>query len=135
MNSFHYPVIKSKTQYDTYCAILEEILFSDQSAEREDEIERLTLLIEHYDAQQREAVSDDPLTLIKALMGEHGLNQKDLAEIVNRSKGYVSEILNRKKALPKDVIRILAAHFKISQEALNKPYELVGQEVAGGVGV
>ncbi|AXJ00560.1 HTH-type transcriptional regulator / antitoxin HigA [Cyclonatronum proteinivorum] len=124
MEALRYTVIKSKAQYDSYCALLEEILFSDRSAEREDEVELLTLLIGHYDAQQRESISEDPVTLIKALMQGHGLSQNDLAAIVNRSKGYVSEILNRKKALPKDVIRILSAHFKISQEALNRPYGL-----------
>ncbi|MCH8487218.1 MAG: helix-turn-helix domain-containing protein [Candidatus Cyclonatronum sp.] len=130
MESLQYTLIKSQEQYYRYCNILEEIVFSDQSEERQDEVELLTLLIEHYDAQQRESRSDDPVTLIKALMQEHGLSQNDLAAIVNRSKGYVSEILNRKKALSKEVIRILAAHFKISQEALNKPYELAMEEQA-----
>lgn len=129
MESLQYTLIKSQDQYYRYCNIVEEILFSDQSEARQAEVELLTLLIEHYDAQQRESHSDDPVTLIKALMQEDGLSQNDLAAIVKRSKGYVSEILNRKKALSKEVIRILAAHFKISQEALNKPYELaVGEQ-------
>ncbi|MCH8568984.1 MAG: helix-turn-helix domain-containing protein [Balneolales bacterium] len=97
---------------------------AEENGDREDEIELLTLLIEHYDAQQRESISSDPISLIKALMEENGLNQNDIAHIVNRSKSYVSEIMNRRKALSKDVIRLLADHFKIRQDALNRNYEL-----------
>jgi HTH-type transcriptional regulator/antitoxin HigA len=127
MPHLHYKVIKNRHQYNDYCKRLEDIMFSDQAEERVDEIELLTLLIETYDAEQRESENSDPVTLIKALMEEHKLNQNDLAGIVHRSKGYVSEILNRKKALSKDVIRSLAHHFKISQDALNKEYELNNQ--------
>ena len=124
MINLSYTVIKNREQYNDYCKQLEEIMFSDNVAEREDEIELLTLLIETYDAEQRESASGDPVSLVKALMEEHNLNQKDIAGIVNRTKGYVSEMLNRKKALSKEVIRSLADHFKISQNALNRHYEL-----------
>lgn len=103
-------------------------MFSERAAEREDEIELLTLLLETYDVEQRESVSSDPITLIKGLMEEHNLSQNDIANIVGRSKGYVSEMLNRKKALSKNVIRALADYFKISQESLNKHYELGTKE-------
>lgn len=57
-------------------------------------------------------------------MDDHGLNQTELAEIAGVGKSYMSEILNYKKKMSKDVIRRLASHFKIRQEALNKPYLL-----------
>ena len=41
------------------------------------------------------------------------------------SKGLVSDILNYKKGLSKEVIRKLAERFKVSQEAFNRPYKLV----------
>ncbi|MEK7198567.1 MAG: hypothetical protein AAB212_01410 [Bacteroidota bacterium] len=36
----------------------------------------------------------------------------------------VSDILNYKKGLPKNTIRILSEKFKLSQETFNRPYEL-----------
>jgi HTH-type transcriptional regulator / antitoxin HigA len=42
------------------------------------------------------------------------------------SKGLVSNILNYKKGLSKESIRILANRFKVSQEAFNRPYVLKG---------
>jgi Predicted transcription regulator containing HTH domain len=48
--------------------------------------------------------------------------------LLNVSKGYVSDILNYKKGLSKDVIRKLADRFKVSQEAFNRPYKLIVPE-------
>jgi HTH-type transcriptional regulator/antitoxin HigA len=48
----------------------------------------------------------------------------DLVRILNCSKGLVSDILNYKRGLSKESIRILSAHFKLRQEALNRPYAL-----------
>ena len=58
-------------------------------------------------------------------MDDHKLKPKDLVDLLNVSKGYISEILHYKKGLSKDVIRKLADHFKVSQEAFNRPYKLV----------
>lgn len=60
-------------------------------------------------------------------MAEKKLKAKNLVEILQVSKGLVSDILNYKKGLSKDVIRGLAEYFKVSQEAFNRPYELKGQ--------
>lgn len=57
-------------------------------------------------------------------MHDHKLKAKDLTEILGVSKGLVSDILNYKKGLSKDIIRLLSAYFKVSQEAFNRPYRL-----------
>jgi len=61
------------------------------------------------------------------LMEDHGLKQTDLVEIAGVGKSTISEILNYKKKMSKKVIRNLANHFNIQQEALNKPYRLEGE--------
>ena len=57
-------------------------------------------------------------------MDEQKLKSKDLVEILGVSKGLVSDILNYKKGLSKEIIRTLATHFNVSQEAFNRPYKL-----------
>jgi HTH-type transcriptional regulator/antitoxin HigA len=57
-------------------------------------------------------------------MRNHNLKAKDLVSILGVSKGLVSDILNYKKGLSKDIIRILSLYFKVSQEAFNRPYKL-----------
>ena len=67
----------------------------------------------------------DPITLLRSLMQDHQLKPQDMTGILGISKGYVSDILNYKKGLSKEVIRKLADHFKVRQEAFNRPYKLV----------
>lgn len=56
---------------------------------------------------------------------EHNLKAKDLIEMLGVSKGLVSDILNYKKGMSKEIIRKLSEHFKLSQEAFNRPYPLI----------
>lgn len=124
MNTLKYTIIKTQKQYDQYCKVLEALVPNNTTKPIADEIEMLTLLIEKWDEEHNTFEDLDPITLIKALMQEHSLSSKELSEILQVSKSLVSEILNYKKGLSKEIIRKLAAHFKISQEALNRPYKL-----------
>lgn len=125
MESLKYKVIKSKSQYKSYCKILEELVdIGSKSSGVKEEIELLTVLIEKWDEDHNTFMELDPIELLQSLMQEHGLNATALAGILDVSKGYLSDILHYKKGLSKDVIRVLAGYFKVSQEAFNRPYEL-----------
>jgi len=124
MAELKYSVIKTKKQYNDYCNLLEELVLS-QNAAMQDEIELLTLLIETWDAEHSTFKEMDPIELLNALMQENGLKAKDLVDILGLSKGTVSKILNYQKGLSKESIRKLAEHFKMAQEAFNRPYELI----------
>ena len=125
MNKLKYTVIKSKGQYKEYCIKLEE-LASDGNKRKQhlDEIDLLTLLIEKYDIDNNTLDNIDPIKLLQSFMDEYAMKAKDLAELLNVNKAYVSDILNYKKGLSKDVIRKLADKFKVNQEAFNRPYKL-----------
>ncbi len=118
-----YSIIKSEGQYNKYCDLLEEMVFND-SGSNEDEIELLTLLIEKWDKEHYDVPTADPIQLLKSLMEDHKLKAKDLAVILSLSKGTVSKILNYQTGLSKGTIRILSSHFKLRQEAFNRPYKL-----------
>lgn len=129
MTTLKYKVITSKTQYKDYSNALEELVFSgSKDRNMKDELALLTLLIEKWDAEHNTFDELNPVQLLRSLMGEHNMKGKDLVELLDISKGYVSDILNYKKGLSKEVIRKLAVHFKISQEAFNRPYKLVVPE-------
>jgi HTH-type transcriptional regulator/antitoxin HigA len=132
MAALKYKVIKSKTQYREYCSILEELVFSrSKNTDVKDEIALLTLLIEKWDADHNSFEEVDPVRLLRSLMDDQNMKAKDLADILEISKGYVSDILHYKKGLSKDVIRKLATHFKVSHEAFNRPYGLTGPGSGG----
>jgi len=48
MERLKFKIIKSREQYEEYCEILEELVFSEGD---QDEIDLLTLLIEAYDSE------------------------------------------------------------------------------------
>ena len=121
-----YKIIKSNEQYNQYCNELEHLLIANTlSAEEEDTVDLLTLLIEKWDEEHNTFADVGPITLLKYLLSENDLKPVDLAAILQIRKGLVSEILNYKKGLSKEVIRKLADYFKLNQSAFNRPYKLV----------
>lgn len=120
-----YALIKSKDQYDSYCDQLEALLSRHNVEQFQDEIELLTLLINKYDEDHNAFQETDPISMLRSFMKDHHLKARDLSSILGISKGYVSDILNYKKGLSKEVIRKLAEYFKVRQEAFNRPYKLV----------
>jgi HTH-type transcriptional regulator/antitoxin HigA len=126
MVELKYKVIKSKAQYREYSRILEDLVAAEfKSKEMKDEIDLLTLLLEKWDEEHNSFDDVDPIELLRSLMAERNLKAKDLVEILGVSKGLVSDVLNYKKGLSKEMIRKLSQYFKVSQEAFNRPYELV----------
>lgn len=125
MEKLKYTIIKNKEQYFAYCNFLEALVdLADQNTAVEDEIDLLTLLIEKYDEEHNSFAALDPIRLLKSFMEDHHLNATALSGILGISKGYVSDILNYKKGLSKDVIRKLSEYFKVRQDAFNRPYPL-----------
>jgi HTH-type transcriptional regulator/antitoxin HigA len=122
-----YKVIKNRLQYDHYCKELELLLALKNYSVLLDEIELLTLLIHTYDEANNTFAEFPPITLLRSFMKEHQLKSSHLAAILSVSKGYISDILSYKKGLSKEVIRKLAEHFKVRQEAFNRPYYLVSK--------
>lgn len=126
METLKYKVIKSASQYNAYCFELEKLMDKHpKSLAVRDEIDLLTLLILNYDEKNSKQSDLDPIQLLKSFMDENEWKAKDIAEFLNVSKGYVSDILNYKKGLSKEVIRKLAARFKVKQEAFNRTYPMV----------
>ena len=125
MKVLKYKIIATKNQYKEYCKILESLVFSkSKNKNLKDEIALLTLLIEKWDNDHNSFNDLDPVQLLQSLMDSHQLKAKNLVDMLGVSKSYISEILNYRKGFSKVVIRKLASHFKVSQEAFNRPYVL-----------
>ena len=122
-----YTIIRSEEQYMTYCNDLEQLTLkydSKASVILLDLIDTITLLREKYDKEHSKQKEVDPILLLKSLMHEKNLKQKDLVDLLKVSKGHLSDILNYKKGLSKNVIRIISEKFKVRQSAFNRPYKL-----------
>jgi HTH-type transcriptional regulator / antitoxin HigA len=124
MSDLKYTVIKNEQQYFTYCEALESLVFREDVAKYGDEIELLSLLIKNWDDSHSHKSELNPVEFLRYLMETNKVSQNQLATIAGVGKSYISEILNYKKYMSKDVIRRIASHFKVQQEALNKEYDL-----------
>lgn len=120
-----YTVIRNKKQYKDYCRTLEALVGGHtRNKASQEEIDLLNLLIEKWDDEHNTFMDMDPVSLLQSFLREHKMKATDLVNLLEVSKGYVSDILNYKKGLSKEIIRELASYFKVSQEAFNRPYAL-----------
>lgn len=124
MEPLKYKIIKTEIQYQEYTSKLEELLSTKPENSIQEEIELITLLIEKWEEEHNSFELADPIQMLRSLMADHQLKNKDLVAILGVSKGLVSDILNYKKGMSKEIIRTLAKHFGLSQAALNRPYQL-----------
>ena len=125
MEALKYKIIKSKKQYSEYCGQLETLLGNSNKPKlMKEEIELLTFLIKKWDSEHNSFDDLDPVELLKSMMNDHNIKAISLAELLGVSKGLVSDILNYKKGLSKEIIRKLSDNFKLSHEAFNRHYDL-----------
>ena len=125
METLQYKIIKTAAQYNKYCDTHEALVYGGKKTKAvQDQIELLNLLIEKYDAEHNTFDDADPIELLKSLMKDHKIKAVELAKLLHVSEGLISDMLNYKKGLSKETIRILSEKFKLNQEAFNRPYEL-----------
>ena len=107
-------VIHDEGQNDMFVARLEELTSKQVVTPAEEKlIELLTVLIENFEAQHYPVQGSGPLDVIRHLMEENHLRQKDLVDVFG-TESIVSDVLNVKRDLAKDHIRKLSERFGVS---------------------
>ncbi|MDQ3842391.1 MAG: helix-turn-helix domain-containing protein [Bacteroidota bacterium] len=113
--------INTKKDYNKALKRLEEIFDARKGTSEGDELEVLSILIEKYEDKQFPIGLPDPIEAIKFRMEQLGYNQVDLAKIVGL-KSRASEILNKKRKLSLEMIRLLHDRLNIPTDVLIQPY-------------
>ena len=113
--------IKNNKDYQEALKRLEVIFDSKKNSSEGDELEILGILIEKYEDEHFPVGFPDPIEAIKFRMEQMGYTQTDLAKVVGL-KSRASEILNKKRKLSLDMIRLLHDNFKIPTEVLIQSY-------------
>jgi HTH-type transcriptional regulator/antitoxin HigA len=90
-----------------------------QSAER---LEGLTLLVQAYEAKHLPHPDPDPIDVLLQAMQSRGLSREDVEPYLG-SRECVAEILDRKRPLSLEMIRLLAEGLGIAPAALIRRYE------------
>lgn len=113
--------IKTKKDYQNALNRLEVIFDAKKGSAQGDELEILGILLEKYEYEHFPIGFPDPIEAIKFRMEQMGYNQTDLAKVVGL-KSRASEILNRKRKLTLEMIRLLHDSLKIPTEVLIRAY-------------
>lgn len=108
-------VIRTEKENERYTEILYDLdRRSKMLTPAEKELaELLTLLIEDYEERRYRLPWAKPLDVLHFLMDQHGLKQKDLADVFG-TPSIVSEVLSGKRDLNKEHIRRLSERFHVS---------------------
>lgn len=111
-------VIHSEKENEAYTRALYELdQRSGHLTRAEKELaELLTLLIEDFEAKRYELPRAKPLEVLRFLMDQHSLKQKDLVSVFG-TRSIVSEVLSGKRKLNKEYIERLSERFHVSPEA------------------
>ena len=110
-------VIRTEKENEACTALLYELDNRSRklTAAEKELAELLTLLIEDFEDRHYQLPHAKPLEVLKFLMDQHGLLQKDLADIFG-TPSVVSEVLSGKRDLNKDHIKRLSRRFHVSPE-------------------
>ena len=81
------------------------------------------MLVDNYERQHHPIAPVDPIEAIEFMMGEKGMGRADLEPLLG-SRGRVSEVLTRKRALSISMIRALSEGLGIPPDVLLAPYDL-----------
>ena len=104
-------IIKSKRDYAHALRSLESV-FDETKGNLAEYAETLTVLIEYYESENFPVERRGGVDLLKFLMDQNALKQKDLIGILG-AKSTVSEILSGKRPLNLRHLRALANTFNV----------------------
>lgn len=120
-----YKIIKSLSQYKDYCERHESLTLKDE-LKFSDELELLELLIEDYDQRLMRKKNDglNPVELLRTLLKESNTKQSELSKSINVSKQLISDVLNYRRNLSKEMIIKLSKFYSMNQESFSRGYLL-----------
>jgi HTH-type transcriptional regulator / antitoxin HigA len=109
--------IRNEEDYEAVLAEVNELMDAAPGTPEGDRLNVLVTLIEAYESRHREIDLPDPIEAIRVRMEQKNLRQTDLVPMIG-SRGRVSEVLSRKRALTLPMIRRLAEGLDLGADVL-----------------
>jgi HTH-type transcriptional regulator / antitoxin HigA len=108
-------VIESEAENEVYLAEVSKLMQIGEnlSPAQEKLLRLLVALIEIFEDQQYQLKSATPLEILRELMGDRSLKQKDLLPVFG-SQGIASEVLSGKRSISKAQAKALGDFFRVS---------------------
>ena len=110
-------VISTHEEHERMLAEAEKLMDKGErrSAEEDAALDLMVRLITAYEEEHYPLPSFTPREMLLYLMEQRGLKQADLLPIF-KSRGYVSDVVNGKRAISRTHARPLADYFKVSAD-------------------
>ena len=110
-------VINSDEEHERMLAEIEKLMDRGErrTIEEDAALDLMVRLVQDYDREHHPLADPSPNEMLAYLMEKRGLRQVDLVPII-KSRGYVSDIINGRRAISKAHARQLAEFFKVSAD-------------------
>jgi HTH-type transcriptional regulator/antitoxin HigA len=107
-------VITTEAEYDQALETVEKLMADQQRIPEQTAIlQLLVTLIEEFETKHYPVEPSSPHAMLEHLMDARGIKQSDLVGVIG-SKGVVSEVVNRKRAISKAQAKTLGEFFNVS---------------------
>ena len=116
--------IRDETSHQQALAEIRHLWGSAPGTPDGNRLDVLMVLADAYEAEHHAIEPPDPIEAIEIRMAELGIDRAGLGEVLGISSGRVSEILNRKRRLTIEMMRVLAAKLNLSERCLLRYYDL-----------
>ena len=110
-------VIASVGEHERLLAEVEKLMDKGDHRSKEEDavLDLMVRLIKDYEEEHHPLPDPSPHEMLAYLMEKRGLKQADLVPIFN-SRGYVSDVINGKRAISKANAKQLAVFFNVSAD-------------------
>ena len=115
--------IRTEKDYEAALSEVEPLMDARPGTSEGDRLEVLSTLIEAYEAQNHAIDAPDPVALIEFVMEQRGLDRGDVGKFIG-TRGRVSEVLSKRRALSLPMIRKLQSGLGLPASVLVRPYRL-----------
>jgi HTH-type transcriptional regulator/antitoxin HigA len=105
-------VIRNDTDHERAVARVREIWDAPDDSPESEELGLLAMVIDAYERKRWPIGPSDPIDMIRFYLEQNGLRQKDLAAVIG-SESRASEVMNRKRPLTVEMIRSIAAAWRL----------------------
>jgi HTH-type transcriptional regulator/antitoxin HigA len=121
--------IRTEADYEAALSRVESLMDAQFGTPEGDHLDVLVTLIEAYEARHWPVPAPDPLEAIRVRMEQRNLSSRDLEPMIG-SRGRVSEVLSRKRALTLPMIRRLAKGLDLPADVLIQETRATGRDAA-----
>ena len=110
-------VIATAGEHERLLAEVEKMMDQGEHRSKEEDaaLDLMVRLIKDYEEEHHPLPDPSPHEMLAYLMEKRGLKQADLVPIFN-SRGYVSDVINGKRAISKAHAKQLAVFFNVSAD-------------------